>query len=198
MSTSRQLRLVGALTAAGLLVAGCGGGGDDKADDAPQTSVSTTTEDGMTTPGTTVELGQPATVAYPAKIPDRDPISTIEVTVTGVKKGSVKDLSQFTLPDRAKNSGVYYVRADVQNVGDGNLSGRSLVLYGKASDTLVVPPVTFGSTFARCNYQPFGKNFTQGKKAKVCMVMLVPDKGTISEVQWRGPDNAEPISWPAS
>jgi hypothetical protein len=197
MRASKHLRFVGASLATVLLVAGCGGG-DDKAGDTAESSVSTTTEDGMTTPGTALQLGQPATVAYPAKVPDRDPISTIEVTVTGVKKGSVKDLSQFTLPDRAKNSGVYYVSAVVKNVGKGNLSGRSLVLYGKASDTLVVPPVRFGSTFARCDYQPFGKNFTQGKQTKVCMVMLVPDKGTISDVQWRGPDNAEPISWPAS
>ena len=72
------------------------------------------------------------------------------------------------------------------------------MLYGKVSDTLVVPPVMFGSTFAECNYQPLAKKFTKGKKAKVCMVMLAPEQGH----DQRGPvaraDDAEPISWPAS
>jgi hypothetical protein len=196
MNTSKRLGFAGLLAVAALVLAGCGGG--DDADDSATTSAATTADDGTTAPGTVLDMREPATVAFPAKVPDRDPISTIEVAVTGVKKGSVKDLSQFNLPDRAENAGVYYVRANVTNVGDGNLAGRSLVLYGKASDTLVVPPVTFGSTFPRCNYQPFGKGFTEGKSARVCMVMLVPDKGTISEIQWRGPDNAEPISWPTS
>jgi hypothetical protein len=188
-----------ALVAGGLLLAGCGGG-DDSADEGAESAAETTTADGMTVPGTVLELGQPATVEYTpiSADPGAEPISQIEVAVTRVKAGSIRELAQFTLPDRAKSAGVYYVDASVENVGDGNLSGDRLVLYGKVSDTLVVPPVTFGSTFGKCNYQPFPKKFTNGAKAQVCMVMLAPDKGMISEIQWRAPDDAEPISWPAS
>jgi hypothetical protein len=185
------LGLAAALSAA--LVAGCGGG-DDDSDATPPEDTATTTDDGLTRPGTDVEFGRPATVEL---APDPQHRSRVEVSVTGFTRGAMKDLKQFKIPERAQQSHVYYVQARVENVGDGNLAGTSLVLYGKVSDELVVPPVTFGSTFKRCNYQPFDKPFRSGAKAKVCMVMLAPDKGTISEVQWRGPDE-EPISWPVS
>jgi hypothetical protein len=115
-----------------------------------------------------------------------------------VQKGSAKDLAEFDLNKAARESGVYYVRATVRNVGHGDLGGAFVKLYAKVSDTLVVQPVIFGSTFAKCNYEPLPKPFGAGKHADVCMVMLAPEHGTVSTVEWRFTGHASdqpPISW---
>jgi hypothetical protein len=197
--------LVGA-TAGAVVLAGCSGSGSSDADDAttPADSAPTTLEDGTTAPGTELELGKTATVRYTAN-PKHD--SLIELTVTAVKRGKTKDLKDFDLTGAAQKSSVYYVRASVKNVGDGDLSGQPLTLYGKVSDDLVVPPVEFGSTFSRCDHDPLPKNFKKVKKVKksgkaksaksvkVCLVILAPRKGRIKAVQWRPADNSDPISW---
>lgn len=191
-----MLRRLAALTVAlGCAVSATAcGEGDDVSGGTPPEDTATTTDGGLTKPGTDVEFGKAATVAFTS---DAGRASTIEVAVTGFNRGSMKDLADFKVPERAQDSNVYYVQATVENVGDGDLAGASLVLYGEVSENLVVPPVTFGSTFKRCSYQPFEKPFKTGARAKVCMVMLAPDKGTIGAVQWRGTEGGE-IRWPVS
>jgi hypothetical protein len=149
---------------------------------------------GLTAPGTDLAVDDAATVDFKAG-PKRQ--SKIKVAVTGVQEGSVKDLRDFDLKEAERRSGVYYVRATVRNVGHGDLGGAFLTLYGKVSSTLVVRPVMFGSTFGKCNYQPLPKPFKAGKRADVCIVMLAPDHGAVSAVEWRFPD-AEPITWELS
>ena len=41
-----------------------------------------------------------------------------------------------------------------------------LALFGKVSDTLVVRPVTFGSTFAKCNYGPLPAKFGRAPRPR--------------------------------
>jgi hypothetical protein len=173
-----------------LVTVGCGGG--DDTEPAPTTESATTNEDGTTVAGTELDLGKTAVVDFKV---DQNHDSQIELTVTKVKKGKVKDLHQFDLNDAARNSSVYYVSTNVKNLGPDALSNQKLVLYGKVSNDLVVPPVVLRSSFAKCDYTPLPKKFTEGKSAKGCMVMLAQNHGTISEVQWRAPDDSEPISW---
>jgi hypothetical protein len=174
-----------------MLTAACSGGDEDKGDTSAS-ATSTTNADGTTVPGTTVQVGDPIVVAMTAK---GKGASTVRLTVTAVKTGSIKDLSDFQLTPEAKSSTVYYVDVSVANLGKGDLGGTQLTLYGKVSDTLVVQPVRFGSTFAKCNDQPLPTPFGKGKKAKDCLVMLAPKHGQISQVQWRGPGDEAPISW---
>jgi hypothetical protein len=187
-------------TSVALLAAACGG--DDDADNGAESDAVTTTvtatsptvSEGITPPGQTLELGQPATVEF---APNPKHESRLRVTVTGLDKGKISDLKQFTLDADTKKSTVYYVHAAARNVGSGDLSKQRLTLFGKVSDELVVQPVEFGSPFPKCNYQPFPEKFRKNDRVKVCMVMLAPDHGRISEVQWRGPDE-EPIAWAPS
>jgi hypothetical protein len=179
----------------GVLVAGCTGG--DKATPkvaattAP-TTASTTSADGTTAPGTVLKPGQRAVVRWRAgKAHD----SVIGLTVTGVRRGSIADLSQYKLGQAARASTLYYVYSVVRNTGSGNLSGRRLPLYGKVSPHLVVPPVRFKLPFHRCDYQPLPAHFAKGARARVCMVMLAPRHGSISSVEWRSPRLPEPVSW---
>jgi hypothetical protein len=149
----------------------------------------------MTAPGTSLGLDEAATVDFSSGAKRQ---SKIKVTVTRVQTGKVKDLREFDLDKAAKQSGVYYVRATVRNVGHGDLGGAFVKLYAKVSDTLVVQPVIFGSTFGKCDGQPLPKPFGLGKRTDVCMVMLAPRHGTVSAVEWRfDGDQAdqEPITW---
>ena len=217
--------LVG-VAAGAVALAGCSGSGPADDEDNPATtpagSEPTTLEDGTTAPGTELELGSTATVGYTA---DRRHDSLIELSVTSVQRGKVKDLEEFDLTGAARKSNVYYVQARVKNIGGGDLSGEPLTLYGQVSADLVVPPVEFGSTFERCDSDPLpndvkeskesqrakeakgpkeaknakkakhAKKAKKAKKARVCLVILAPDNGKISAVQWRPPGNAAPISW---
>lgn len=173
------------------LAAGCGGGDDDAVEPTPS-ATETTADDGTTLPGTELAFGDLATVDYDA---GKAGTTQLRLTVNAVKQGKLSDLAQFTLPDSAQDASVYYVSAAVANLGRADIGGSRITLYGKVSDTLVVQPVTFGSTFARCDYTPLPKKFGKGAKARLCMVMLAPKHGKVGAVEWRGADDAAPISW---
>jgi hypothetical protein len=177
--------LVGALT-------GCSGDSGKSDDSTSSTNTATTLENGNTRPGTELSLRDAAVVRYKANAKHT---SVIKLVVSKIKKGSIKDLREFNLSEAARKSNVYYISTTVKNVGGGDLSGQPLTLYGKVSESLVVPPVVLRSSYKKCNYQPLPPNFKKNKKVNVCLVMLAPKKGKISEVQWRPADNSEPISW---
>ncbi|MGH3471666.1 MAG: hypothetical protein ACRDPG_06435 [Nocardioidaceae bacterium] len=195
----RGVAVVGAVVGASALTA-CSGGSSSGSPPTPPTRTARTThtvphEKGTTAPGTNIRPGRSVIVRFH---PDKSHNSLISLTVTRVQKGSVKDLGKFTLPAAARKSSVYYVHARVKNTGTGNLSGTRLMLYGEIRPTLVVPPTRFATTFAHCNDQPLPKHFIKSRVADLCMVLLAPHAGTVRAVQWRFPDNVEPISWKLS
>ncbi len=142
-------------------------------------------------PGDELALGQRTLVTWRA---GKTRQSQVSLRVTKVERGKIADLRQFPLTDPAKASSVYYVWVGVTNTGSGDLGGAQLTLYGKVSDRLVVPPVTLNSPFERCSNPPLPKRFTRTATARVCLVLLAPHHGRISQVQWRGIP-AGPVSW---
>ncbi|HEY7043187.1 MAG TPA: hypothetical protein VH419_05915 [Nocardioidaceae bacterium] len=189
---SRRLLTLGALSAAAfvasVVLSGCSGDSDD-ADDATS---ATTNADGTTVAGTTLQVGQPAVVNFAA---GKKHTSKVRLTVTKVEQGRVKDFERFKLNDSARRSTIYYVSTRVKNLGPDALSGKTVTLYGKVSDTTVVPPVVLESTFPACDYQPLPPKFEKDDSTRVCMVFMAPRHGTMSEVQWRPAGSSEPISW---
>jgi hypothetical protein len=190
MLTGRRVTSAIAVAACSLAIAGCGGG-----DETPAPATTSETAGGITPPGTELGLDDPAVVELAA---GKKQTSTVRVTVTGVQQGAAKDLAEFRLNDAERKSGVFYVRATVRNLGHHDVGGAFVTLYGRVSDSLVVRPVVFGSTFGKCNDEPLPKPFGRGKRADVCMVMLAPRHGSLSAVEWRFSgkqvDDA-PISW---
>jgi hypothetical protein len=192
------LRLAVIALCAAAALSGCNGDGSgEDAESSAPTTVATTTPGGLTTPGTVVALGKPATVVWTQ---GGQHTSRVALRVRSVKEGKVADLAQFTLNNAVKTSRVYYVRVHVSNVGRGDIGGAFLSVYGKVSPRLVVPPVTFGSTFDKCSYRPLPKAFGHGRTADVCVVLLAPHRARISAVEWRGASGrlaagVEPVSW---
>lgn len=173
------------------LLSGCSGDDGGLAPEVPS-SVPTTDTDGSTLPGTSLALGESAVVRFKA---GRQRTSLIELTVTSVKPGSRRQLVQFELPAAARHSDVFYVRVTVVNTDRSDLAGEVVTLYGMVSDSRVVPPVTFGSPFDRCEHRALPRNFTKDARTQLCMVMLAPKHGRISAIQWRGNGHVEPILW---
>lgn len=200
---SRRALTAGALLGTCLLwLTGCTASGETPqsqesttpATSAPVTTTpsGTTAPDGTTVPGTKLSVGERALVRYEPNPKHR---ALLALTVTKVVRGKVADLEQFNLDDETERSSVYYTTVRVRKVGGGDVSGERLAVYGAVSKRMVVPPVTFGSTFQRCDYQPLPRRFRTDDKTTLCMVMLAPKGGKVSEVQWRPAGGEEPISW---
>lgn len=199
-STPRRHRAAEALIAVAASIAltgGCNSAASRSDNDAVASTLAGTpspTADagGTTPPGTTLRLDEPAAVRF---TPDRSHRSVLRLRVDKVTRGKIGDLKQFTLDPAALTSSVYYVEAQVANVGAGDLSNAEVPLFGRVSDKLVVPAVKFGSTYERCDDQPLPARFHAGDRARLCMVMLAPHHGKISEIQWRPTNGSDPISW---
>jgi hypothetical protein len=191
----RTVRVPGARAVAvgllGVVLVGCSGSSPDSATPSSAQTTATTAADGTTTPGTVLRLGQRAHIRWHA---GRGRVSLVDVSVTAVERGSLRDLRQFSLPRSAMSSSVYYVRATVRNRAATDLAGAHLSLFGLVSDSLVVPSVRLTSPYGRCSNPPLPPRFTQGAAAHDCLVILAPHHGRISHIQWRS-DGAEPISW---
>ncbi|MEJ7689148.1 MAG: hypothetical protein WKF76_01235 [Nocardioidaceae bacterium] len=190
---ARTTRFATAAVLGVLVLSGCSSSeSSDKAPKPTPTTAATTLDNGTTTPGTVLRIGEVAKVRYSATAKNQ---SLVALKVTSIRKGKISALDDFNLDAKLKKSNVYFVTVAVKNIGAGDLSGQPLTLYGKVSAGLVVPPVEFGSTFKPCDAQPLPRGFKKPKRATVCIVMFAPKKGTITTVEFRAADNADPISW---
>jgi hypothetical protein len=187
-------RRIGAMVSVVLLAAGCGSsdGASKPTVSAPTSTKPTANPDGTTLMGTTLAVGKRATVRYRVN-PRRD--SVLAIRVVRVRRGRLRDLRGFTLGPRARSSSVYYAWVEVRNVGTGDLGGRRLSLYAKVTDSLVVPPVSFGSAYPRCRDRHLHRPFRKNARATLCMVFLAPHHGKVTQVQWRIPSSPNAIAW---
>ena len=176
------------------------------ADEEPEASpsVSPTTEsptadvsvpDGveLTAQGTDLSFGDSATVVYE---PDQEHSSILELTVKSARKGRLEDFKGFILDDPYKRkANYYYVKVAVENVGEENVGGGPVPLWGVNGENTLLPVVNFTTEFGKCASTPLPTKFQPGKSLDTCLVYLSPDKGTLESVSFR-PDQAfDPIEW---
>lgn len=190
------LAVVGALA-----LAGCSGsdssGGDGSAGGTGPTATGSPylpVPDGveLTAPGSQLSVGDAAVVAYH---PRQDQVGALDITVTDLERAPIKAFSAWQLSDAQKKSNAYYVRADVENVGDTDLGGRPVPLYVVNDDNVLLEPTPFTSSFEPCPSTPFPKKFGPGADAKVCLVYLAPDHGQLEAVSFRPDETFNPITW---
>jgi len=118
-----------AVCAAVLAIAGCASetaGASSPSTSLPKkpvaTSSSTSSEappvsdGGLTPSGTTLAVGETATVMYETKSLSKDG-TKLAVTAVSVKAGSIDDLADFDLDAQSKVSDPFYVTVSFQNVG---------------------------------------------------------------------------------
>ena len=184
---------VGMVTA--LLLAGCSGGGDSPAAQ-PSASPSSSTAGlppglNLTDPGSDLTFGDTATVQFN---PNQNRGSVLQVTVKSVRKGSVKDLAGFVLDARAKAAGYFYVNVAVANLGEGDVGGTAVPLWGVDDENTLLPAVDFTTTFDRCPSEPLPTRFGPGDELETCLVYQVPTGG-LAAVSFRPTQDFDPIQW---
>lgn len=197
---SRRARWAAVGAAAALALSACGGGDStDDADEDPSTStpsptasVETPDEVEVTEPGTQLSFGESATVDHKV----RRQGTILELTVKSARQGRLKDFTGFNMSDPyQKNANYYYVNVTAENVGDGQLGGVEVPLWGISGDNTLLPPVKFTSSFEKCPTEALPKKFGPGKRHQTCLVFLSPNKGTLEGVSYRPVETFDPIEW---
>lgn len=202
-------RAAAVVVAAGLVLSGCSGGngGDEEpgADESPSVSSDASASESptadvsvpegveVTAQGSDLEFGDSAVVAFE---PDQKRSTLLGLTVKGARKGRLDDFKGFILDDPYKRkASYYYVNVSVENVGEGDVGGTPVPLWGVNGENTLLPAVNFTTDFKQCASTPLPKKFEAGDTIDTCLVYLSPDKGTLEAVSFR-PDQAfDPIEW---
>jgi hypothetical protein len=191
---------------AGLVLSGCSGGNEEpesdespsvsndaSASESPTADVSVPEGVEVTAQGSDLEFGDSAVVAFE---PDQQRSTLLGLTVKGARKGRLEDFKGFILDDPYKRkANYYYVNVTVENVGEGDVGGTPVPLWGVNGENTLLPAVNFTTDFKQCASTPLPKKFEAGDTIDTCLVYLSPDEGTLEAVSFR-PDQAfDPIEW---
>ena len=146
-----------------LSVAGCG------EDSESPTTGPTVTKEGLTVPGTTLSLGDTATV------PRTNGKGTIRLTVTDIVRGSSQDLATIGLQD-ADEKTPYYVHYQM-TVVSGDVYGMAMRHYLSAwADDQLVGELTLFDRFPICQEVNFPVDAAPGTTISSCRP-YVTDEG---------------------
>jgi hypothetical protein len=183
-------------TVVALGLAACSSSGGDssaKASASPTSTISVPSGVSLTDEGSTLSFGQSATVIFAA---NQKRGSTIEVSVKKAVKGSVSDFKRFILDDPyKKKADYYYVYVTVKNVGEGDVGGVPVPLWGVNAKNVLLPAVNFTTHFAKCPSKPLPAKFAAGASFSTCLVYLSPNHGTLESVSYRPTQAFNPITW---
>lgn len=201
-------RIAGAALGALLLVgtaSACGGSSGDSSDGGrPSPSAASSTSApaaypsvpggvSLTAPGTSLQLGQSATVAWK---PTQDVVGALDVSVQAMSSTTFQQsFKGWELDDATKANAPYFVTATVRNVGTTDLGGRPVPLYGAAASGALIEPSTFAADFKPCSPGVLPAPFPAGATADVCLVYLVPGGGALQGVSFRPTQTFKPITW---
>ena len=182
------------------LVSGCGGDDSGSSDDASESptatgpSVNVPAGVSLTDPGTSLDLGQPASVVYDA---GQKRVSVITVTVRKIVTGSMKrDFKNFVLGPKELKSTPYYVTATVHNDGPGKLGQAKVPLYGYDSTNTYFSASPIVGDLGVCPGGNLPESFGPKATKQTCQVFLVGKGVTLDEVELRPYEGFEPIRWP--
>lgn len=146
----------------------------------------------LTEVGADLAFGDTATVLFE---PDQQSGTALELTVEKAVRGNLKDFSGYILDDYTKAAAPYYVDVTVTNVGDGQVGGAGVPLWGVDGENTLLPAAAFTTPFGACPSEPLPKRFGPGKSFQTCLVFLAPDKGTLEAVSFRPNQEFDPIRW---
>ncbi|GAA3829298.1 hypothetical protein [Nocardioides panacisoli] len=156
----------------------------------------------LTPPGTMLDFGQPATIAWEPRI---DETAILDVTVDRVERTTFKESFQgWVITDEMEGQTPLFVQATVSNAGEDRLGGEEVPLT-VVDDTgiHVQPTIAQDETFEPCPGGPLPKKFKPGAKTKVCLLYLLDPGREFTSVAFQPVDAehrpvADAISWTGS
>ncbi|MGI9156720.1 MAG: hypothetical protein ACR2FG_08790 [Marmoricola sp.] len=191
------MRPVVLAVAVALVLGGCGSTAKKAAkatptDSLPTQSVTPPSGVTLTAPGTELGFGKSATVGF---APNAERSTALELTVTKVRQGQIKDLAAYDLDPAAKRSRPYYVSVKVKNVGTGQVGRSRIPLWGLGSDKTLIGASGFTNAFTKCPSGPLPAHFAGGKSTRTCLMFLVPHGDSLAGVSYRPVMTDAPIVW---
>jgi len=177
------------------VLSGCGGDRNDDEGSAAETTspppaASTpeaTTPSGsggaLTAAGSTLQIGEAATIAYEDASKHLE--SNITVAPTKIEKGAIDDFKNVDLDADQKTATPYYAEVTVRNTGTGNLTGTDPASYIDAIDDRGQRQneVIFFGDFERCDGSD-PKSLKPGESYDTCLTYLIPDGGSVAGMRW--------------
>jgi hypothetical protein len=159
----------------------------------PSSTVSVPDEVDLTDQGTELSFGEPAVVIFE---PTQETGTVLQLTVQSVRKGSLADFKGFILDDPYKrNANYFYVKVQVKNVGEGDVGGVPVPLWGVNATNTLLPPLRFSTSYPTCPSTLLPASFPSGASLDTCLAVLSPDHGSLEAVSYRPSQEFNPITW---
>jgi len=189
-----MIRSVAVATLLALSLAACA---DDEAGTEPTPEATPTTTvipDGLTPtdPGTALEYGDPATIAWQ---PAAELTGVLDVTVESVEEQRKSVLEGWLRDESMKQSRPYFVTVSLANVGETDLAGQVVPLYLRDDRGTIGAPWTLGGDFTACQSGPLPAPFDAGATGEVCLLYLAPDGARIDDMVFQPTEDYDPITW---
>jgi len=207
-TTSRR---VGGLALAGVLglglLSGCSTDDEDPGTEESATPTATASEtptdptaylpapDGveLTPPGTTVDLGEPAVLAWE---PRQEEVAVVEATVERIDRTSFEESFQGWQVDKQTAAKTpYFASLQVENVSEDDLGGLPLPVYATDGGELLIEPTGFEGDFEPCPGGALPKRFRPGDRADLCLVFLTDPADDLEGVSFLPAAGLEPVIW---
>lgn len=148
----------------------------------------------VTEPGTELALGASATLAWQ---PRQEQVGVVEAEVRDVERTTFeRSFSGWQLDDATRATTPWFVRVALRNVGEEDLGGRAVPLYGLGSSGRLIQASGFATRFDPCpGNGAFPASFAPGQQGERCLVLLVPEGEELEGVAFRPADAVEAIVW---
>lgn len=190
------------LVSAALVLAGCSGSGSSSPQSGRGSSGTNSTSPASSLPvpkgitltpqGTSLKVGQPATVAWH---PDQKTVGVISMAVTAQQRVRVSAFRDFRLDGATRRSTPYYIRVKVKNLGKSDLSHVPVPLYLLDPHHTLLQASTFQARFPACPSRPLPAKFKPGSHTTVCLVYFVPKHGKLVAMSFRPTETYDAITW---
>jgi hypothetical protein len=146
----------------------------------------------VTAQGTSLKLGQAATVAWQ---PDQKTVGVIKMAVTRQQQVPIRTFRDFRLDRATRRSTPYFVHVTVKNLGKSNLSHVPVPLYLLDQQHTLLQASTFQARFPACPSRPLPAKFKRGSHTTVCLVYFVPKHGKLGAMSFRPSEDYDAITW---
>ncbi|WP_151081855.1 hypothetical protein [Nocardioides cynanchi] len=146
----------------------------------------------VTPPGTSLKVGQAATVAWQ---PNQKTVGAIKMAVTSQEQVPISTFRDFRLDRATRRSTAYFVHVSVKNLGRSDLSHVPVPLYLLDHQHTLLQASTFQAKFPACPSRPLPAKFKRGSHTTVCLVYFVPKHGKLVAMSFRPSESYDAITW---
>ncbi len=202
-------RWIAAPALAGLVLATLAGCGSDDAgdeDDARPSAAATTSVApsdylevpagiALTEPGTALELGEEAVVAYQLR---QDDVATVAITVQRIERTTFeKSFPGWNVDAATAARTPYFVRLSVTNLGEEDLGGRRLdsVLWADDGTTLEAANHYDAKQLPVCSGGPLPAAFTAQASAELCQVYFLAPEQELRSISFLPFGGLDAVTW---